>query len=259
MKSNRRGVSFQLCLCLLIFSLGRTVLGDNESDPAHCAKDPETPLVWPGGVIPYDLSKLNESQKRHALKAMQRWMETGGNIRFISRTTEEEYVNFTGQTNAGNNTSFVGFQKGKHSDINITTFWWNDEWMAVHELGHVLGFFHEHARWDRDRFVTIHYENIKPGRAPDYDWIPQTNWIVRSTAYDFKSIMHYRICWASSGESQCRDKDGTSPCAVISPIDRQFDAFIGQWDSNGISAIDAEKVRLAYGVKLPASTGPLKK
>ena len=249
MKSNCHIIQLQLCICLLTFSLCRTVLGENESDPAHCAKDPETPVAWPGGVIPYDISKLTEPQKKNALKAMKLWAETGAKIQFIPRTSETEYVNFTGQTNAGNNTSCVGFPKGKHSDINITTFWWNDEWMSVHELGHVLGFFHEHARWDRDRFITVHYENIKPGRAPDYDWIPQTNWLVRTTSYDFKSIMHYRICWASSGEAQCKDKDGTSPCAVIVPIDRQNDALIGQWDSNGISVVDAEKIRLAYGAR----------
>jgi len=33
-----------------------------------------------------------------------------------------------------------------------------EEWMIVHELGHVLGFFHEHQRWDRDDFITVHYE-----------------------------------------------------------------------------------------------------
>ena len=92
--------------------------------------------------------------------------------------------------------------------------------MPAHELGHVLGFFHEHQRWDRDQCVTIHYENIKPGRAPDYDWIPKTNWVVSSLPYDYHSIMHYRICWASKCESECKDGVGSSPCAVIEPVDK---------------------------------------
>ena len=225
-----------------------------ESDPAHRAKNPETPVAWPGGVIPYDVSKLSDRQQKLVLKAMQRWTATGANIRFIPRTTESEYVNFTGRTDAGNNTSFVGFKKGQHADINITAFWWGDEWMPVHELGHVLGFSHEHSRWDRDRYVTIHYENIKPGRADDYDWIPQTNWLVRTTAYDYRSIMHYRVCWASNcGEPPCRDADGGSPCAVISPVDKKYDGVIGQWNSNGISATDAQKVRLVYGIRKQTS------
>ena len=114
------------------------------------------------------------------------------------RTTETAYINFTGQTNAGNNTSHVGYLPGQRTDINITSFWWRDlEWMPVQELGHVLGFFHEHQRWDRDKYMTVHYENIKPGRTFDYDRVAETNWLVTSLPYDYKSIMHYRICWAS--------------------------------------------------------------
>jgi hypothetical protein len=221
-----------------------------DSDPAHMQAHSKKPEPWPGGVIPYDISRLTPAQQTIALRAMQRWMDTGAKIRFVPRTTEVEYVNFTGNTNAGNNTSLVGFKKGARADINITAFWWRQrEWMPAHELGHVLGFFHEHERWDRDQCVTIHYENIKPGRAPDYDWIPKTNWLVSSLPYDYRSIMHYRVCWASKNESECKDGVGSSPCAVIEPVDKQYDGVIGQWTKNGISALDAEKARLVYGKK----------
>lgn len=35
--------------------------------------------------------------------------------------------------------------------------------IVVHELGHVVGFWHEHTRPDRDRHVSIVRENIQPG------------------------------------------------------------------------------------------------
>ena len=214
----------------------------------------EKPLPWPGGIIPYDISKLTDAQQTNALRAMQRWMDTGAQITFIPRTSELEYVNFTGKIDKGNNTSHVGFKKGTRSDINITAFWWRQgEWMPAHELGHVLGFFHEHSRWDRDQFVTVHYENIKPGRQGDYDWVPRTNWIVSSTPYDYRSIMHYRTCWASKCESECTDGDGSSKCAVLDPIGTNYDRVIGQWGDNKISALDAEKARLVYGIKSVAT------
>jgi len=142
----------------------------------------------------------------------------------------------------------VGFKKGTRADINITAFWWRQpEWMPVHELGHVVGFFHEHQRWDRDQYVRIHYENIKPGRAVDYDWIASTNWILSTLPYDYHSVMHYRICWASQCEDQCHDGVGSSPCAVIEPLEKQYDRVIGQWTDNGISVLDAERARRVYG------------
>jgi hypothetical protein len=121
--------------------------------------------------------------------------------------------------------------------------------MIAHELGHVLGFFHEHQRWDRDAYLTVHYENIKPGRSSDYDWIARTNWIVTSTPYDYRSIMHYRICWASKCESECRDGVGNSPCSVLAPVNTKYDRVIGQWGDNKISDLDKEKARLVYGAR----------
>ena len=219
-----------------------------DSDPAHMAGDAELPNAWPEGIIPYDLSKLPPEQQSTVKQAMQRWMDTGARIAFVPRTTQTACVQFTGRTDAGNNTSQTGYKPGVRVEINITAFWWRQaDWMPAHELGHVLGFHHEHARWDRDQYVTIHYEHIKPGRAADYDWIPKTNWLVSATPYDYYSIMHYRVCWASSCESQCRDGDGASPCAVIDPVGTNWDRVIGQWSDNGISRLDEERARLAYG------------
>jgi hypothetical protein len=233
---------------LLVLVVAGILKASADSDPAHMDPHSEKPLPWPGGVIPYDYSKLTEAQQLEVKRAMRRWLDTGARLKFVPRTTEAEYVNFTGKTDAGNNTSVVGYRKGARTDVNITAFWWRQgEWMPAHELGHVLGFFHEHERWDRDLYVTIHYENIKPGRESDYDWIPKTNWIVTSTPYDYRSIMHYRTCWASKCESECHDGDGSSPCVVIDPVGTNYDGVIGQWGDNKISALDAEKARLVYG------------
>jgi len=219
-----------------------------DSDPAHKSADTERPRPWPEGIIPYDISKLSQEELSTVKQAMQRWMDTGARVAFVPRTGQTAFIQFTGRTDAGNNTSQTGFKPGVRVEINITAFWWRQgEWMPAHELGHVLGFHHEHARWDRDAFVTIHYENIKPGRSGDYDWIAKTNWLVSGTPYDYYSIMHYRVCWASACESQCRDGDGSSPCAVIDPVGTNWDGIIGQWSKNGISSTDGEKARLAYG------------
>lgn len=33
----------------------------------------------------------------------------------------------------------------------------------IHELGHTLGFFHEHSRPDRDNYVKIAFDRVRPG------------------------------------------------------------------------------------------------
>ena len=40
---------------------------------------------------------------------------------------------------------------------------------AIHELGHALGLIHEHCRADRDEYITVYYDNIKPGERHNFD------------------------------------------------------------------------------------------
>jgi Astacin (Peptidase family M12A) len=233
-----------------------TTVASPASDPAHEDRTATRPRPWPSGVVPCDVSALSPDQRALAFKAMRRWMDTGARINFVERSNQTAYVRFTGRTDAGNNTSHVGYEKGVRIDVNITAFWWRQgEWMPAHELGHALGFFHEHSRWDRDLHLKVHYEHIKPGRYSDYDWVARDKWPAPSVPYDPRSIMHYRICWASNCEDQCRDGDGASPCAVIEPLDRSLDPIIGQWQDNKISDLDAERARRFYGRRRPPGGG----
>ena len=61
--------------------------------------------------------------------------------------------------------------------------------IAVHEIGHALGFFHEQSRPDRDKYVTIHQQNIIRGYEKQFQ--KETNVDSLGVTYDFNSIMHY--------------------------------------------------------------------
>ena len=60
---------------------------------------------------------------------------------------------------------------------------------TVHEIGHVLGLWHEQNHQDRDKYVIIHEENILPGLEPNFD--KETVVSSLGVPYDINSIMHY--------------------------------------------------------------------
>lgn len=63
--------------------------------------------------------------------------------------------------------------------------------IIMHELMHVVGFFHEQSRPDRDQYVDIIWNNIMDGmegQFEKYEWkfVDSLN-----KMYDYGSVMHY--------------------------------------------------------------------
>jgi hypothetical protein len=58
----------------------------------------------------------------------------------------------------------------------------------VHELGHTIGFNHEHQRTDRDLFIQVLTTNIQPNAAASYS---KSTRKIDVLEYDYGSIMHY--------------------------------------------------------------------
>ncbi|CAB4058643.1 tok [Lepeophtheirus salmonis] len=63
--------------------------------------------------------------------------------------------------------------------------------IVVHELGHVVGFWHEHTRPDRDDWVTIMRENIMVGQEYNFNRLTSEEVNSLGLRYDYDSIMHY--------------------------------------------------------------------
>lgn len=63
--------------------------------------------------------------------------------------------------------------------------------IVVHELGHVVGFWHEHTRPDREKHVVIEHNNIMKGQDYNFNMLSPDEVNSLGMAYDYDSIMHY--------------------------------------------------------------------
>uniref|UniRef100_A0A671FV77 Metalloendopeptidase n=1 Tax=Rhinolophus ferrumequinum TaxID=59479 RepID=A0A671FV77_RHIFE len=69
--------------------------------------------------------------------------------------------------------------------------------IVLHELMHVLGFWHEHARADRDSYIRVNWNEILPGFEINFIKSRSSNMLV---PYDYASVMHYgRLAFSRRG------------------------------------------------------------
>ena len=54
-----------------------------------------------------------------------------------------------------------------------------------------LGFHHMQCAYDRDDYIKIHWENIKPGKEHNFKKYTSTEVTHFNTTYDYYSILHY--------------------------------------------------------------------
>uniref|UniRef100_A0A6Q2XBD7 Metalloendopeptidase n=1 Tax=Esox lucius TaxID=8010 RepID=A0A6Q2XBD7_ESOLU len=169
--------------------------------------------IWPGGVIPYMIGgNFTGSQRAMFKQAMRHW-EKQTCVTFIEKTDEESYIVFTYRPCGC--CSYVGRRGNGPQAISIGKNC--DKFgIVVHELGHVIGFWHEHTRPDRDDHVTIIRDNIQPGQ--EYNFLKMEPGEVNSLGepYDFDSIMHYARNTFSRGMFldtilPSRDEEGIRP------------------------------------------------
>ena len=73
----------------------------------------------------------------------------------------------------------------------LSFYFCSQKGVVAHEIGHVIGFWHEHARPDRDEHVKIHYDHIYISDYYNFNkrtWAKMDNFGV---PYDVGSLMHY--------------------------------------------------------------------
>ncbi|PNJ76940.1 BMP1 isoform 11 [Pongo abelii] len=151
--------------------------------------------VWPDGVIPFVIGgNFTGSQRAVFRQAMRHW-EKHTCVTFLERTDEDSYIVFTYRPCGC--CSYVGRRGGGPQAISIGKNC--DKFgIVVHELGHVVGFWHEHTRPDRDRHVSIVRENIQPGRrSPLFTASFSAVALEMGASFpcSLESSIHQALCW----------------------------------------------------------------
>ena len=159
--------------------------------------------LWPDAVVPYTISSaLSSTMRSRVVAAIEQW-NTKTVAKFVPRNGQADYVTFrvSPTTYAYASVGRVGGQQF----VNLVA---NPTGVIVHEMGHTLGFLHEHTRPDRDSYVTIHWGNIRPGFEGNFYTYTSGR---QAGAYDIDSIMHYPSYeFSRNGYATITRKNGTT-------------------------------------------------
>lgn len=143
--------------------------------------------LWAYGTIPVWIDPmLSESTVSAARLAMTTWNDVAGITLYeVSGESPPEFDHVHLQPGDAC-ASWVGRRGGAQAlwiapECNRGTL--------IHELGHVIGLEHEHTRRDRDSWIRINREKVRPDKLHNFDLAPEGSRLLGE--YDYGSIMHY--------------------------------------------------------------------
>jgi len=184
--------------------------------------------LWPRGEIPYEIDRsVSASTRSNIAWAIDHLSSTELKVR--PRTSaDRDYVQF--RSDGDGCSSYVG-RRGGRQEIDLTDC---SKGSVVHELLHAAGFYHEQSRSDRDRYITVMWDEIDSSAKHNFRVATNSRDI---GPYDFASIMHY------SGRAFSRRGNATI-------VPKVSNVTIGQ--RNALSQNDRAAIRSLYAGVAPS-------
>jgi hypothetical protein len=186
--------------------------------------------LWPKVGSVYQIPYVITSGSANLTTAIAQFNSTfTGQIQLVAHTSETDYVNFNLDTadQSGvceSSVGRVGGQQQVGGSIACTVA------TLLHEMGHVVGLYHEQSRSDRATYVNVLYANVIKASRANFDQIYDNAQAVSS--YNYASVMHY-IPFAFS-------RNGGPTIESIPP-------GIGLSNTSGYNTGDVDTVRRIYG------------
>eukprot|EP00058_Branchiostoma_floridae_P007753 XP_002593241.1 hypothetical protein BRAFLDRAFT_120123 [Branchiostoma floridae] len=212
-------------------------------------------LRWPGGTIPYIMGdSLSHRDRSYIAEAMEKWHQHSCarfkpySRKLASYLGHHDHIIFYKGIGCLSDVGRLLERDQQVVSINDACLFAtsNPVGVILHELGHVLGLYHEHSRPDRDEFVDILVNNIRPGEEYNFQKMSSSDINLYNIPYDYMSIMHYyNTEWTVRADLQ-----------TIVTKDTKYQYFIGH--KQALSFYDIKTVNLLYGCgdKCPAMDCP---
>ncbi|XP_068932066.1 astacin-like metalloendopeptidase [Petaurus breviceps papuanus] len=141
------------------------------------------------------LEKRNQPSREVILEAFADF-EHFTCVRFVPRTNQKDFVSIIPMSGCF---SSVGHSGGMQVASLAPFCLQKGKGIVLHELMHVVGFWHEHSRADRDHYIYISWKNIRPGFEINFIKSQNSNMLV---PYDYTSVMHYgRYAFSKNGNT----------------------------------------------------------
>ncbi|KAL7730856.1 hypothetical protein ACLKA6_003614 [Drosophila palustris] len=144
---------------------------------------------WPGGIVPYEIKGQFTPQELENIQHAFKEYHSKTCVRFKPRTSEKDYISIgNGKTGCW---SSIG-RLGGRQEVNLQSpNCLRTYGTPIHELMHALGFLHEQNRHERDAYVKVLSENIKPSMMVNFDKGSSRQHSGYGVDYDYASVMHY--------------------------------------------------------------------
>ena len=197
---------------------------------------------WENGTIYYTFDSSVSIRIRNIIRdAMDEWEDYTCVIFKAERNERPNFVEFYSRPNEEYCTCDSLGDRGGKQLIKLG-YSCQEKGEILHLLGHILGFWHEQARPDRDVFVQINFANIAKGQEANFDKLPYNSSIDtvdQIIGYDYSSIMHLKPTAFSI--------NGTDTTEVTNEIeyDHQGRPKVGQHIK--ISEKDIQNTNIYYG------------
>lgn len=145
---------------------------------------------WPRGEVPVVISPQLNQNYQQLIKEAAQCIEKVSCVKFVFNFNPRDHPNYVKIIYKKNVCySLIGYVRQGEQNIQLDPNKCK-KGTIIHEMLHTLGLFHMHTAVDRDKYVKINWNNIKPGFKDAFE--KYTNGVsMFRTSYDYQSLMHY--------------------------------------------------------------------